>query len=107
MYLQKNGRPARLPRKARSISDLSSHDFDLTPPGFAVEPLLLRAASRFGWLAFSGYPGHALNNLAQSSQCFFPVFLLTAVFLRLDNDDAFRGDALISQFQQSFFINIW
>ena len=96
---QKNHRLARLLRKVCSISDLSSRDFDLTSPGFAVEALLLRATSRFGRLTFSGWLGHADNNLSQPSQCFFPVFLLAAVLLRLDNDDAFRGNTLITQFQ--------
>ena len=41
-------------RKVRSISDFSSHDFDLPQPGFAVKTLPLRTAGWFSWLTFSG-----------------------------------------------------
>ena len=88
------------------ICDLSSHRFNLRSPVFAIQALSLRATS--GSAGFTGFGCHncTLNQVLESLQRFLPVLFLAAVFLSLDDNNTFFGNALVIQLQYLLLVAI-
>ncbi len=72
--------------------------------GFSVDAFSLGAAGRFGGPApFLNYC-RTDDQLPQAFQSLLSVLLLTAALLRFDDDDAFPGEAAVSESQQPLFV---
>src|SRR6476620_655317 len=89
-----------------SIRNFRSQSFNLPSLGFAVETLALGTASCFAGFAPFRYDDRTFNQFLQPSQSLFPVLFLAAVFLRLDDNHTFGGDALVVDFQQTLLVAI-
>ena len=86
--------------------DLSPAKFDLTALDLAFQPALLRAVCRLGRPPLAGHHRQAINQRLQAPQGLFPVLLLTAVFLRLDDQHALLGNPLVIEMQQTLLDRI-
>ena len=81
--------------------DLSAAKLDLAALDLAFQPALLRAVCRLGRPPLAGHHRQAINQRLQTAQGLFPVLLLTAVFLRLDDQYTFLGNPLVIEMQQT------
>jgi len=87
-------------------TDFFPQGFDSSPVDFALQAFCFGISGRAGGFAFFGCGEDAFNQIPKSDQRIPPVFPLGSVLLRLDDDDAFPRDAMVSQFQETFLDEI-
>ena len=83
------------------VFDAATQRLDVSTPDFGVEAPLFRIPGRLCCDPFFSYDGDTANELLQPQECRGAVSLLGPVLLRLDDQHAFLGNALIGQAQQA------
>jgi hypothetical protein len=100
----RTGRPL-IPIPAGS-TDFFPQGFDPASVDFAFQAFCVGISGGTRGFTLLGCGKDVLHQVPQSYQGLRPVFPLGAVLLRLDDDDAFPGNAMVPQFQEAFFDEI-
>jgi len=70
-------------------------------------PFLFCGAGWFGRFACFLRGNHTFDQLLQATQRLRAILILAAVLLRLDHNHAIFGNAMVTQRQQPFFVELW
>jgi len=91
----------------QSIRRARAHGLDLAALALFFQALSFRAGGRFGGAPHARRHGDACHHVVQALQGCLLVLILATMRLRLDDDHAVLGDALVAELEQALLQGQW